>query len=116
MRSSRNRKFIKRMEDFLARIDGEINDLLYSLIQLDLGFYESTHIAARVDEETRFTLYEPTNRISKKDAKVFFDTQYKDEFVKAYNRKYPRSKIDWDNEQVTFDENAYMRFCDYLGV
>ena len=107
---------MKQVESFLANINGEVNELLYSLIQLDLGMYEPTHMAARVDEETEFTVYEPTNRISKKDAKVFFDTQYKDEFVKAYNRKYPRSKIDWDNEQATFDEAAYMRFCKYLGA
>lgn len=116
MRSSRNRKFMKQVEGFLANINGEVNELLYSLIQLDLNMYEPMQTAARINEETEFTLYEPTNRISKKDAKVFFDTQYKDEFVKAYNRKHTRSKIDWDNEQDSFDEMAYKRFCKYFGV
>lgn len=116
MRSSKNRKIIRELRNFLANINGEANELLYTLVQLDLGMYQPKQMAARVDEETEFTLYEPTNRISKKDAKVFFDTQYKDEFVKAYNRKYTRSKIDWDNEQDSFDETAYMRFCKYFGL
>jgi len=109
MRSDNNRKLITKIEAFLESNTPPMNDLLYALVQLDLGLYEP-----QLKEEGREIMI-ASDGISKDDARVFFNTEYKDEFVKAFNKKY-RDRLKWEFEQPEWNQLAYEDFCKRFGV
>lgn len=109
MRSKRNQAIINKIDEYLSSRNPPVNELLYSLIQVTNGFYEPV-------EKENSIVYEATNAISKEHAQLFFNTTHKDEFVKAYRKKYPNQFTEWEQEQTSFNQQAYKGFCKQLGV
>ncbi|MHC5374528.1 hypothetical protein ACYSNU_12090 [Enterococcus sp. LJL120] len=109
MRNRENKRLIAKIERFLQMQNHPMNDLLYALVQLDLGLYQP-----EADVNGR-EVYVASNFISKEDAQVFFKTLHKDEFVKAFNKKN-HNKLAWEPEQKEWNEAAYLKFCNRFSV
>lgn len=116
MRSKAYRALANKVNTFLQKQNPPLNDQAYQFVQLQLGLLVKEVRPPRTDDEEEFIVHSTQNLISKEDARVFFNTAHKNEFVKAFQRKYPELDVSYQSFTDSWYEEAYESFCSYFGI
>lgn len=116
MRSKAYRALASKVNTFLQKQNPQLTNRAYEFVQLQLGLVVKEELPPRTDDEEQFIVYQTQNLISKEEARVFFNTAHKNEFVKAFQKKYPELDVSYQSFTDRWYEEAYESFCSYFGI
>lgn len=116
MMNKASRALRQKINAFLQKQNPPLTNRAYEFVQLQLGLVVKEVLPPRTDDEEQFIVYGTQNLISKEDARVFFNTAHKNEFVKAFQKKYPELDVSYQRFTDSWYEEAYESFCSYFGI
>lgn len=108
MRTDPYKMFKKRIDDFIKRQNPELNEQLYSLMQIKTGSMKEVTLNGRVAHET-------SGELSLKDAQVYFASGFSKECCQALQEKYPSLTFP-SRLQDEFSQGEYLNYCRVVGV
>jgi hypothetical protein len=114
MKSKATRVTINKLQDIIDRQTTKVSPLLHSLIALELGLYQEVPTG----DGDRTVWKQIDGSLSEVEAVIYWETPYKAEFAKAFQKKHKRLRVELHElgEPKPWNEEAYRILCRKLGV